>query len=140
MMHYFYLTCLKHVMNSTLDRTLFYVHCILTICQSLPVIFYLSKSWENAVSKIVLVLITFYVHIMLPFTFVFLMLTQKSCYIKDCGIVNHVQVLFLQFIACNYYLPFLKIFSNFVHFCPNFQIFCLFFTFFLENHTHAFTF
>ena len=27
-------------------------------------------------------------------------------------------------------LPFLKIFSNFVHFCPNFQIFCPFLPFF----------
>ena len=29
-----------------------------------------------------------------------------------------------------YHLLFIKIFSNFVHFCPNFQIFCPFLTFF----------
>ena len=28
------------------------------------------------------------------------------------------------------HLPFFKMFSNFVHFCPNFQIFCLFLPFF----------
>ena len=32
-------------------------------------------------------------------------------------------------IACNH-MPFFKLFSNFVHFCPNFQIFCLFLLFF----------
>ena len=43
-------------------------------------------------------------------------------------------------IACNH-LPFFKIFSNFVHFCPNFQIFSPFFAlFFLKNRTHALTF
>ena len=40
-------------------------------------------------------------------------------------------------------LPVFKIFLKFVHFCPNFQIFCLFlpfFFFFLKNCTHALTF
>ena len=41
-------------------------------------------------------------------------------------------------IACNH-LPFFKIFSNFVHFCPNFQIFCPFLALFLKNRTHALT-
>ena len=44
-------------------------------------------------------------------------------------------------IACNH-LPFFKTFSNFVHFCPNFQIFCPFQHFFalvLNNCTHALT-
>ena len=38
------------------------------------------------------------------------------------------------------HLPFFKKFSNFVHFCPNFQIFCPFLPFFLKNCTHALTF
>ena len=40
-------------------------------------------------------------------------------------------------------LPFLKIFSNFVHFCPNFQIFCPFLPFFapfLKNRMHILIF
>ena len=40
--------------------------------------------------------------------------------------------------ACNH-LPFFKMFSNFVHFCPNFQIFCPFFCP-LNNRTHVLTF
>ena len=42
---------------------------------------------------------------------------------------KHKQSLFSQFIAYNYHtqsLALFKIFSNFVHFCPNFQIFCPF--------------
>ena len=45
-------------------------------------------------------------------------------------------------ILCNH-LPFFKVFSNFVHFCPNYQIFCPFlpfFAFFLKNCTYALTF
>ena len=34
-------------------------------------------------------------------------------------------------IVAHNHLPFFKIFSNIVHFCPNFQIFFLFLTFFL---------
>ena len=36
----------------------------------------------------------------------------------------------LRVIIARSHLPFFKIFSNFVHFCPNFQIFCPFLTFF----------
>ena len=32
------------------------------------------------------------------------------------------------------HLPFFNIFSNFVHFCPNFQIFCAFLPFFEKSH------
>ena len=50
----------------------------------------------------------------------------------------------LRAIVAHSHLPFFKIFLNLVHFCPNFQIFCLFLTFFfafsLENHMHAVTF
>ena len=45
-------------------------------------------------------------------------------------------------IACNH-LPFFKIFSNFVRFCPNLQKvypFQNFFALFLKNLTHALTF
>ena len=41
------------------------------------------------------------------------------------------------------HLPFFKIFSNFVYFCPCFQTFCAFLTFFalfLKNCTHTLTF
>ena len=44
---------------------------------------------------------------------------------------------FMHVIVACMRLPFFKIFSNFVHFCPNFQIFCSFFTFFLKNCMHA---
>ena len=37
----------------------------------------------------------------------------------------------LHTIIAGNHLPFLKIYSNFSHFCPNFQIFCLFFNIFL---------
>ena len=40
-------------------------------------------------------------------------------------------------------LPFFKLFSNFVHICPNFKIFCPFLSFlalFLKNRKHAITF
>ena len=37
----------------------------------------------------------------------------------------------LRAITARNHLPFLKIFSNFVHFCPNFQILCPFFNTFL---------
>ena len=40
-------------------------------------------------------------------------------------------------------LPFFKLFSNFVHICPNFKIFCPFLSFlalFLKNRKHAVTF
>ena len=46
-------------------------------------------------------------------------------------------------IIARIHLPFFKIFSNFVRFCPNFQICCPFlpfFALFLKNHTHALTF
>ena len=36
----------------------------------------------------------------------------------------------LRAIVTRNHLPFFKIFSNLVHFCPNFQIFCPFLTFF----------
>ena len=36
----------------------------------------------------------------------------------------------LHAIIAHKHLPFFKIFSNFVHFCPNFQIFCPFLPFF----------
>ena len=49
----------------------------------------------------------------------------------------------LRAIVARNHLPFFKIFSNLVHFCPNFQIFCpflTFFPFFLENHMPVLTF
>ena len=53
----------------------------------------------------------------------------------------------LRAIIVRNHLPFFKVFSNFVHFCPTFQIFCPFLTFFcpffplfLKNRTHALTF
>ena len=45
---------------------------------------------------------------------------------------------FMHAIVARMRLPFFKIFSNFVHFCPNFQIF--FFFLFLKNCTHALAF
>ena len=49
---------------------------------------------------------------------------------------------FLLAIIAHNHLPFCRIFSNFVHFCPNFQIFCPFSTFTLlffwkKKCTHA---
>ena len=47
--------------------------------------------------------------------------------------VSHVRAYFSSFLRATIahnHLPFLKIFSNFAHFCPNFQIFCPFLTFF----------
>ena len=53
----------------------------------------------------------------------------------------------LRAIIVRNHLPFFKVFSNFVHFCPTFQIFCPFLTFFcpffplfLKNRTHVLTF
>ena len=55
---------------------------------------------------------------------------------------------FMHAIVARMRLPFFNIFSNFVHFCSNFQIFCpffaffffFFFTLFMKNCTHALTF
>ena len=46
----------------------------------------------------------------------------------------------LHVIIAHNHLPFFKIFSNFIHFSPNFQIFCPFFVIFLKNCMHALTF
>ena len=52
----------------------------------------------------------------------------------------------LRAIITRNHLPFFKIFSNFEHFCPDFQIFCPFFLLFnifapfLKNHAYALTF
>ena len=45
----------------------------------------------------------------------------------------------LRAIVARNHLPFFKIFSNLVHFCPNFQIFCPFLTFFclFSGKSHA---
>ena len=50
---------------------------------------------------------------------------------------------FIHAIVARMRLPFFKIFSNFVHFCLNFQIFypfCPFFALFLKNCMHALSF
>ena len=50
---------------------------------------------------------------------------------------------FMHAIVVRMRLPFFKLFSNFVHTCPNFKIFCPFLSFlalFLKNHKHAVTF
>ena len=47
---------------------------------------------------------------------------------------------FMHAIVARMRLPFLNIFSNFVHFCSNLQIFCPFLHFLLTNRTHALSF
>ena len=67
-------------------------------------------------------------------TMIFFKLTDEykisDIYINHSNCLGHIRAysnsLMRVKIACNH-LPFFKIFSNFVHFCPNFQIFCPFF-------------
>ena len=67
-------------------------------------------------------------------------------FLKKCTVGAYSSSLLHAIIPRNH-LPFFKIFSNFVHFCPNFQnfppflpflnIFLPFFALFLKNRTHA---
>ena len=67
--------------------------------------------------------------------------SSTICYIlhqKKLNCTTTNSSCFMQVIVAHMRLPFFKIFSNFVHFCPKFKIFCPFFTFSEKLHTRPY--